>query len=70
LRMLHMSLKHDKPLISGYVEAIEDKIAEGEKANRNLDIILDETKQMSRLVYSMLDLPVLDQGNHQTDYVW
>jgi len=56
-------LKTPMTTISGYVDGIIDGTIPPEKARQYLDIVSDETKRLSRLVRSMLDISRLqDQG--------
>lgn len=56
-------LKTPIALISGYAEGIKDGIAVGEEQDYYLDVIMDESKKMTRLVSDMLDLSQLESGN-------
>ncbi len=56
-------LKTPMTTISGYVDGILDGTIPPEKARQYLDIVSDETKRLSRLVRSMLEISRLqDQG--------
>jgi len=51
-------------LLQGYVEALADGLAESEEEKqRYLDILLDETLRLRRLVNDLLDLTQLETGN-------
>lgn len=55
-------LKTPMTTISGFVDGILDGTIPAEKQNQYLSIVSDETKRLSRLVRSMLDLSKIDSG--------
>jgi signal transduction histidine kinase len=55
-------LKTPVALIKGYAEGIKDGIAEGQKKEQYLDIIVDEADKMSALINDMLDLSKMEAG--------
>ena len=55
-------LKTPMTTISGFVDGILDGTIPQEKQNQYLSIVSDETKRLSRLVRSMLDLSKIDSG--------
>ncbi|GAA0121061.1 MAG: HAMP domain-containing protein [Clostridium argentinense] len=58
-------LKTPITIIKGYVEGIKDDIFSEEEKNESLDIILEETNKMGKLVKDMLDLSALE--SHATE---
>lgn len=57
-------LRSPLSLLQGYVEALADGLAENEEErNKYLDILLDETLRLKRLVNDLLDLTQLETGN-------
>ena len=52
-------LKTPKTTIAGYVDGIQDKTIPEDRWNHYLQIVSDETKRLSRLVRSMLDISQL-----------
>lgn len=55
-------LKTPISLIEGYAEGLKENIA-GDKKDFYLDVIIDESDKMGRLVTDMLDLSSLETGN-------
>ncbi|HBM75311.1 MAG TPA: two-component sensor histidine kinase [Clostridiaceae bacterium] len=58
-------LKTPVSLIEGYAEGLKDNIVEGEDRDFYMDVIIDEAKNMGKLVNDMLDLSQLDSGNYK-----
>lgn len=58
-------LKTPISLIQGYAEGIKDGIVDAEDLEYYLDVILDESDKMNKLVIDMLDLSALESGNFQ-----
>lgn len=56
-------LKTPISLIEGYAEGIKDGIVEGDEQEYYLDVIIDESQKMGRLVSDMLELSRLESGN-------
>lgn len=57
-------LRSPLSLLQGYVEALADGLAEDEEErNKYLNILLDETLRLRRLVNDLLDLTQLETGN-------
>ena len=57
-------LRSPLSLLQGYVEALADGLAENEEERtKYLDILLDETLRLRRLVNDLLDLTQLETGN-------
>ncbi len=57
-------LRSPLSLLQGYVEALADGLAESEEERqRYMDILLDETLRLRRLVNDLLDLTQLETGN-------
>ncbi|MEG2353917.1 MAG: HAMP domain-containing sensor histidine kinase [Clostridium sp.] len=56
-------LKTPISLIQGYAEGIKDGIVDAEDMHYYLDVILDESDKMNKLVIDMLDLSALESGN-------
>jgi two-component system sensor histidine kinase VanS len=55
-------LKTPISLIYGYAEGLRDGIPQGERREEYLDVILQETEHMGKLVSDMLDLSQLESG--------
>lgn len=53
-------LKTPITIIKGYIEGIKDDVFSEEEKNESLDIILEETNKMGKLVKDMLDLSALE----------
>ncbi|WP_055667567.1 ATP-binding protein [Desnuesiella massiliensis] len=58
-------LKTPISIIEGYAEGLKDNIVEGEAKDFYIDVIIDETKKMTSLVYDMLDLSQMESGNYK-----
>lgn len=56
-------LKTPISLIEGYAEGIKDGIVDGDEQEYYLDVIIDESHKMGRLVSDMLELSRLESGN-------
>jgi signal transduction histidine kinase len=56
-------LKTPISLIDGYANGLKDNIFDGKEKDYYLDIIMDESKKMGRLVSDMLDLSQLESGS-------
>lgn len=55
-------LKTPISLIGGYAEGLRDGIAQGERREEYLDVIVEETERMANIVGDMLDLSQLEAG--------
>lgn len=55
-------LKTPVGVIEGYAEGLKDGIVTGNEASKYLDIIIDESHKMSKLISSMLELSKLESG--------
>jgi two-component system sensor histidine kinase VanS len=55
-------LKTPISLIYGYAEGLRDGVAQGKRREEYLDVILQETEHMGKLVTDMLDLAQLESG--------
>jgi two-component system sensor histidine kinase VanS len=55
-------LKTPISLIYGYAEGLRDGVAQGKRKEEYLDVILQETEHMGKLVTDMLDLAQLESG--------
>lgn len=55
-------LKTPVGIIKGYAEGIKDGIVQGEDASKYLDVIIDESQKMSKLISNMLELSKLESG--------
>lgn len=55
-------LKTPISIIEGYAEGIQDGIAGEDEIDEYLDVIIDESQKMGRLVSDMLELSSLDSG--------
>lgn len=58
-------LKTPVSLIEGYAEGLKDNIVEGEDRDFYVDVIIDEAKNMGKLINDMLDLSQLDSGTYK-----
>ncbi|WP_291581742.1 sensor histidine kinase [Clostridium sp. UBA6640] len=58
-------LKTPITIIKGYIEGIKDDVFSEEEKNESLDIILEETNKMGKLVKDMLNLSALE--SHATE---
>lgn len=56
-------LKTPISLIEGYAEGIKDNIVQEDDKEYYLDVIIDESQKMGRLVSDMLELSKLESGN-------
>lgn len=56
-------LKTPISLIEGYAEALKDNVAEENERDYYLDVIIDESQNMGKLVSEMLNLARLESGN-------
>lgn len=56
-------LKTPLGIIEGYAEGLKDNIVTGEDRDAYLDIIIDETAKMNKLVMDMLELSKLESEN-------
>ena len=62
-------LKTPITLIKGYAEGIKDDVFEGEELEYSLDIIIDESEKMGKLVEGMLELSRLENETIELDKV-
>ncbi|ADL49899.1 integral membrane sensor signal transduction histidine kinase [Clostridium cellulovorans 743B] len=62
-------LKTPITLIKGYAEGIKDDVFEGEELEESLDIIIDESEKMAKLVEGMLELSRLENETIELDKV-
>ncbi|WP_160671408.1 HAMP domain-containing sensor histidine kinase [Clostridium sp. C8-1-8] len=58
-------LKTPIGIIEGYAEGLKDNIVEGEAKDIYLDIIIDESNKMNKLVMDMLELSRLEADNNK-----
>lgn len=56
-------LKTPIGIIEGYAEGLKDNIVEGEARDFYLDVIIDESKKMNKLVLDMLELSKLESAD-------
>ena len=56
-------LKTPIGIIEGYAEGLKDNIVEGEAREFYLDVIIDESKKMNKMVIDMLELSKLESGH-------
>lgn len=55
-------LKTPLSVISGYAEGLRDGVAKGKRREEYLDVIIEESANMTRLVTDLLDLSQLESG--------
>jgi len=60
-------LKTPIALIEGYAEGLKDGIVDEEDKEYYLDVIMDESKNMSKLITDMIDLSHLESGFYSLD---
>lgn len=56
--------------IQGYAEAIKDGIVEGEEIERSLDIIIEESQRLKRVVEEIIYLTRLENVNDNFSFKW
>lgn len=61
-------LKTPIGIIEGYAEGLKDNIVEGEARDFYLDVIIDESQKMNKLVMDMLELSKLESANNSFNF--